>query len=376
MDGRGEAVGAFSGWFGWFRTANRPRANAGNRSDGALTAFARETPDHVRVAANGRSWAIAPMRIAAVAAMLVGIGMGTVAASRMFMLRASTGGGDPGRLTLETRPAGAAVTIDGVSHGVTPMVVSVSPGSHSVIVRGNGDERVIPLTISPGADLARYLELQAVGSTGPTGGLSVITDPPGLHVSVDGRPSGISPLTIGNLSVADHKIKVTNNQMVAERRVRVVPGSVASVVFALSNTASPATGWLSVNAPFDVQILEQGEVIGTNDMARITLRAGPHEIVMLNRALGYQESRNIVVSQDTATSLQVIPPDAAVSVNARPWADLIIDGRNVGQTPIANLPVSIGVHEIVFRHPQLGERRQRLTVTAQGPNRIAVDLTK
>ena len=33
-------------------------------------------------------------------------------------------------------------------------------------------------------------------------------------------------------------------------------------------------------------------------------------------------------------------------------------------------------HEMVFRHPQLGERRQTVTVTAKGPNRIAADLTK
>jgi hypothetical protein len=31
---------------------------------------------------------------------------------------------------------------------------------------------------------------------------------------------------------------------------------------------------------------------------------------------------------------------------------------------------------MVFRHPQLGERKQTVMVTAKGPNRIAVDLTK
>jgi hypothetical protein len=55
---------------------------------------------------------------------------------------------------------------------------------------------------------------------------------------------------------------------------------------------------------------------------------------------------------------------------------VIIDGAGVGQTPIANLPVTIGSHDILFRHPQLGDRRQTVLVTAKGPNRIAVDLTK
>jgi hypothetical protein len=65
-----------------------------------------------------------------------------------------------------------------------------------------------------------------------------------------------------------------------------------------------------------------------------------------------------------------------VSANARPWADVIVDGISVGQTPIANLQLTIGTHDVVFRHPQLGERRQAVTVTQNGPNRIAVDLTK
>jgi hypothetical protein len=63
-------------------------------------------------------------------------------------------------------------------------------------------------------------------------------------------------------------------------------------------------------------------------------------------------------------------------VNARPWADITLDGNSIGQTPIANLPVSIGSHEMVFKHPQFGERKQTVTVSVDGPNRIAVDLTK
>ena len=48
----------------------------------------------------------------------------------------------------------------------------------------------------------------------------------------------------------------------------------------------------------------------------------------------------------------------------------------VGQTPLANLSLTLGTHEIVFRHPDLGERKQTIVVTAKGPNRIAVDLTR
>jgi hypothetical protein len=55
---------------------------------------------------------------------------------------------------------------------------------------------------------------------------------------------------------------------------------------------------------------------------------------------------------------------------------VFIDGKNVGQTPIGNLSLAIGTYEMTFRHPELGERRQTVTVTATGTNRVGVDLTK
>jgi len=61
-------------------------------------------------------------------------------------------------------------------------------------------------------------------------------------------------------------------------------------------------------------------------------------------------------------------------VNARPWADVWVDGLSAGTTPLANLRVSVGTHEVVWKHPHLGERRQRVTVTAESPTRIGMNL--
>jgi hypothetical protein len=48
-----------------------------------------------------------------------------------------------------------------------------------------------------------------------------------------------------------------------------------------------------------------------------------------------------------------------------------IDNRPVGDTPLANLDIAIGEHQIVFRHPQLGERRQNVIVRADAPARVS-----
>jgi hypothetical protein len=41
---------------------------------------------------------------------------------------------------------------------------------------------------------------------------------------------------------------------------------------------------------------------------------------------------------------------------------------------MANLPIAIGPHEVVFRHPQLGEKRQAVSVTMKAPVRLSIDM--
>ena len=183
-------------------------------------------------------------------------------------------------------------------------------------------------------------------------------------------------MTVPDLAPADHKILVTSDTGSAERTVTVAAGGTASVMFSLPKIAGPVAGWLSISAPFDVDVAEHDDVIGTSGASRIMLAAGRHDIVFTNSRLGYQESRKIDVTAGKTTSVRVDPPKVSISVNARPWAEVTVDGNNVGQTPIANLLVAVGAHGLVFRHPEFAERRQTIMVTAKGPNRIATDLSK
>jgi hypothetical protein len=69
-------------------------------------------------------------------------------------------------------------------------------------------------------------------------------------------------------------------------------------------------------------------------------------------------------------------PLGSISINATPWAEIWIDGERVGETPIGNRPVTIGAHEVVFKHPELGEQRHAVSVTAAAPARLSVNLKK
>jgi len=304
-------------------------------------------------------------------------GVGAIAANQVRLIRIPGLGVKDGRVIIETRPSGARVLIDGQPRGTTPLVLSVKPGAHTMMVRSDLDERVVPLSVTAGAEVTQYFDMKAPQPLVVAGRLSVVTDPAGAQVRIDGQLVGTSPMTALELTATQHTVRVTSEIGSAERTVTVEPGAATSLVFSLPKVRAPlAAGWLSVSAPFDVEIMEGTDVIGSGGAAKVMLAAGRHDLLLVNRSLEYQETRKIDIDPGKVTAVRADPPWATLSANARPWADMFVDGKSVGQTPIGRLAVLIGTHEVLFRHPQLGERRENVVVRTKGPNRIAVDFTK
>jgi PEGA domain-containing protein len=208
------------------------------------------------------------------------------------------------------------------------------------------------------------------------GRLSIVTDPAGARVEVDGRPQGMSPVVIDGLAAAEHRIAVTSDSGAVERTITVADGVMTEVVFSLPRSAAPVAGWVAVASPFPVDVIEHDEVVGTSGSAKIMLAAGKHEVLLRNQSLGYETPHTVTVAPGRIVSLAVDPPNGLLNVNARPWADVLIDGETVGQTPLSNLALPVGSHQITFRHPQLGERTEQIVVTTRGVNRVGVDLNK
>jgi hypothetical protein len=279
-----------------------------------------------------------------------------------------------GTLEINTNPQGALVFIDGQHRGQTPTQLSLDAGQHTLVIQANGETRTQQVAIAAGATASQYLELPKAKA--PTGQLQVSTEPSGARVSVDGQPRGTSPMIISDLTPGDHVVTLESDLGLVSQAVRIEPGQSASLIVPLASKGTPPSGWLSLKVPFEMQLYEQGRLVGTSQIDRIMLPAGKHEIEMVSDVLGYRGTRTVNVSPGKTSVVTVDLPKGVVSLNATPWASVWIDGQNVGDTPIGNLPVRIGNHEIVFRNPQLGEQRRVLTVTLHSPARLSIDLTK
>jgi hypothetical protein len=279
-----------------------------------------------------------------------------------------------GTLTIESQPAGLAITIDGSPRGATPLKVTLPAGQHQIQFDSGGQSRVMPITITAGTQASQYIEAQASPATGK---LQVTSQPPGATVLVDNEKKGVAPLLVSDLAVGRHKVELQADGATVQQQVTIEPGATSSLVVPMTSTNNgPVSGWLAVNAPVELQVFEGGQLIGSSQSDRILITAGRHDVELVNETLGYRDRQTVQVPPGRVASMKVQLPKGSLSVNAIPWADVTVDGQPAGQTPIGNLSLPIGPHEIVFRHPQFGEQRHAVTVTTKMPARVSVDLRK
>lgn len=286
-----------------------------------------------------------------------------------------------GKVTVDANVAGAPVSIDGTPRGVTPYEVVLAPGAHRVEVGTGADVKTQTLTVSAGGQSSIHVELNAAPSpaaapAAATGGLQISTTPGGARVWVDGQVRGVAPVTVRDLAPGPHAVTVTGANGTVSRTVTVQQGGVSSLIITMNASSGFASGWLAVSAPISAQILQGGTLLGTTDTPRIMLSAGSHEIELQNAALGYSVRRKVQITAGKTTTLNVEVPRGTLHVNALPWAEVWIDGQRAGETPLGNVSLPIGNHELLFRHPELGEQKKTVVVSAGAPVRVGVDLRK
>jgi serine/threonine protein kinase len=314
-------------------------------------------------------------RVAAAVVGLLALSVGGAFAARRYLVPPAHASAT-GQLSINSTPAGAAVLVDGVANGVTPVTLTLKTGDHLVELRGSGEPRTIPVSIAAGAQMSQYVELPG-GATGKLGQLQVRTEPAGAQVSVDGIARGKSPVLVVELTPGQHLVVLESDLGTIKQNVAIEAATTASLVVPLAAAeGAPVSGWISVSAPVDLQLFENKKLLGTSQTDRIMVAAGRHDIEIVNEPLGYRVVRTIQVPPGKIAPIKLDWPSGTIALNAVPWAEVWIDGAKVGETPIGNLSLPIGPHEIVFRHPDLGELRHAATVTVNTPARVSVDLRK
>jgi hypothetical protein len=159
---------------------------------------------------------------------------------------------------------------------------------------------------------------------------------------------------------------------VSETRAATSKANVAELPFLVPGSS----GGFRVSAPIELHVLDGERVLGSSKDGPIMARAGRHELEFVNSVIGYRVRREVDVRAGQISALSIAVPNGTLNINATPWAAVWIDGTAYGETPLGNLSIVPGEHEIVFRHPQLGERREKIVVRPDTPARVAVSLQR
>jgi serine/threonine-protein kinase len=131
-----------------------------------------------------------------------------------------------------------------------------------------------------------------------------------------------------------------------------------------------------VESPIALEIFEGQTRLGSTTTGIVSAPAGRHQLELVNSAVGYRSRQVVDIKAGQTASIRVSLPNGRLDVNAVPWAEVLIDGKSVGETPIGNHSISLGEHEIVFRHPQLGEVRRTVVVRSDGVTRVSANLER
>jgi len=266
-------------------------------------------------------------------------------------------------------PIAATVDEPMTSHGrsrsgATPRAGSLFGSSH------DGEE---DLAAPAGPSRTRWIAAAAVGClalAGTLGGWALMGT--SAEEPADRTPAAVSDAKragSGAADGADHRPAAPSDR----------PAPAANVPAPVSVGATPTevpavpTGQLRVIAPFLMEVFEAGTKLGTSD-APIELTAGRHRLELVSEELQFRSAETVDVRASGRVRVQPAIPRGTANINATPWAEVWIDGAASGETPLGNLSLAIGTHQIVFKHPQLGEQTRTLVVTTAAPARLSVEM--
>jgi hypothetical protein len=270
---------------------------------------------------------------------------------------------------------------------------SVSDRSSSTSFHGTSYVRWILVAVALCAILEAAVIAALVAGRGssspsaPVAQINLVTNDPGAPVKVDGRLAGVTPLDL-SINSDVRSIAVGSSIALAPRQEMIVGSTgqdaitreIAREHIPVDRPAiAPApqrAGGIRVSSPIELEVFEGDRRLGSTATGIVPATAGRHEVDLINSVLGFRQRQVIDVRAGHVVGLSVSPPNGRININAIPWAEVLIDGKLVGETPIGNLSIPLGEHEIVFRHPQLGEARQTAIVRSDALTRVSANLER
>ncbi len=212
---------------------------------------------------------------------------------------------DSGVLELKSEPSGAAVVVNGIRRGVTPLAVSGIPKGTAVVkvaLEGYKDE-TREIRMNAGEKESLFLSLVALPGT-----MHLLSQPGGASFYVNDEPRGAAPLTIANLKPGAYKVRCEKEGFGSvEKTITIENGGSVREEFVLSNVM----GRIEVRTlPGGADVYLDGKkvgltkVVGEGEISSVfpieNVPEGDHQLVV--RKAGYLDVSRTVRVQSKKTA--------------------------------------------------------------------------
>jgi hypothetical protein len=295
---------------------------------------------------------------------------------------AAAGGAMPagtGRVTIEvrTKPAGGRVFLDDIPLAEPVVVLALSdPQTHAIRARsgcleGIAEKSAADLATIEGPlvlELRERKEVVAIGS-----------EPAGARIRIDGKDTGKStPIEIEMDACRERTVELRldghrhwTKTFSAGQDVEAVAEALKAVTLEPvprgSVTLPRPKGWTGDVFLGSARIGRTGEPIGLDE--------GSYTLQVRNDKVFAKTSVQVVVrGSETARPVAVFPGLGTLTVQAQPSnCKVFVDGAYVDVTPILDLPIAAGDHDVkVVFVPNGAEQKRHVSIRADRSERVVV----
>jgi hypothetical protein len=277
--------------------------------------------------------------------MLVAAGAG-IAVILLLLGRALFGGSSDAGVTVATTPPDARVYIDGRPVAGTSSPYSANElkaGPHELVVQKDGFiEHRSTFNLEGGE--TRALPSVELAAKKLDTGFAINSMPSGAEILVDGSPIGkVTPAKLTSVPAGVHKLQLRlpgHNEW--ELQVLVQDNAVLQL---------PTAELVAAAAPSSKPKPERAEPREPREHRESTASAEPR--VHKPRAEN-PEPVAMAPVREPAAPKGGGGAGGMLRLNSRPWSQVYVDGRLVGNTPQMGLPLSAGNHSIRLVNAQMG----------------------
>lgn len=302
----------------------------------------------------------------------------------------------PGVIAIASEPPGAAIWLDGDRRSErTPAELTELPVGATYTVKLTADgfaphtERVELTEQAQRATVEATLERPSAADFGV---INVRTVPAGARVLLDGTDTDLTtPATVPEIEPGvEHTLSLTLDGYVTKTvPLTMRAGQAEDLTFELERLplASNESILRLYTVPEEARVELDGEWYESGSPYEFRVMAGRYSITVAKG--GYRNERERIRlpgGEVTEMEIELRPerrrvrrgggggggettaPTASgpgqLTFDARPWCNVAIDGRPVGQTPIVNRSLPSGRHRITCTNPDLG-KTENVTVEIQ-----------